>query len=267
MKISWRQYSALIKAGWQSVLSYRVEAFLWATVDFFPLLAQFFVWQAVFNLKNQVRGMGFKEVITYYFLLTFVKGITRTYFEGRMINMIKRGSIAALLIKPLNIFSYFVVQEISWKLVRQVFTFLLAIIAFFLIGNKISVLNITPLSCALFAGFILIGFWVSSLLSFLLGIVAFWIEEARGLVHARWILVGFLSGSFFPLAFLPTKIQRLAYTLPFRFMSFTPVSVLLGEKINWVGELTKGVIWIVILAFLASFFWRKGVKKFIAVGN
>jgi len=261
------KYLTLIRIGWQGVLAYRTEAILWALIDFLPLLTQFFIWQAIFQQRQKIRGMNFEQVVTYYFLLAFVKGITRTYFEGRMIGMIKKGEIAILLLKPLNIFSFFVIREISWKIIRQSFTFLLTIMAFVLLRNKIAFHLTSGWSLLVLLAFVIIGFSISALLSFLVGIAAFWFEEARSLIHARWILVGFLSGSFFPLVFLPVKVQRLAYFLPFRFVSFTPVNFLAGQEARWPQELFWGVIWLFLLALLVSFCWQKGVKKFTAVGN
>lgn len=107
------------------------------------------------------------------------------------------------------------------------------------------------------------------LIRFLLGIISFWLIEATSIFEVFLRLSDFLAGGWLPLAFLPLAIQPLLRSLPFYLTIGFPAEYFQGKLSSpqvWLFFFQQ-FFWIVVLSFLISFFWKKGVRRYEAVGH
>jgi ABC-2 type transport system permease protein len=100
----------------------------------------------------------------------------------------------------------------------------------------------------------------------LIGFSAFWLTAFFGSASFFDNLKLVLSGKFFPLNTL--TLFKFSFFLPFAFTFYHPMQIYLGKYTNleifyvFVG----GVIWSIILYFLAKRVFKLGLKKNEAVG-
>ena len=106
------------------------------------------------------------------------------------------------------------------------------------------------------------------LLSYLIGLIAFWTDEVDGIYSSIDSLKRFFSGGYFPLSLLPQSFVTLSFLLPFAYSIYVPTQLYL-RKIDLTTGL-KGVavqlIWIGVLSLIIKFVWTRGLKNYEGVG-
>lgn len=104
---------------------------------------------------------------------------------------------------------------------------------------------------------------LSTLLSTLFSLSAFWLLDDTGPSFFVWYLAMFSSGAILPLRVMPLWAQRAFAALPFRYLIDFPVTASIGmlaPRSVAVG-LTVQVIWIGVSALLISLVWSRGLRR------
>jgi len=102
-----------------------------------------------------------------------------------------------------------------------------------------------------------------------LAMMAFWVLEISTLVFIFYSFEYFLSGHMFPVDVMPQWLQDTIRWLPFPYELYFPVAVFLervkGEAL-WSG-LAIQAAWVLLMALLCRWLWRRGVQRYEAVGG
>ena len=79
----------------------------------------------------------------------------------------------------------------------------------------------------------------------------------------------FFSGRLAPMELMPAWLERISWYLPFRWIIWFPVELLLNrlDRATIVAGFQMQVLWLVVALVLLQVTWRLGVRKFTAVGN
>lgn len=104
--------------------------------------------------------------------------------------------------------------------------------------------------------------------SFIIGLLAFWMTEIWGIGAMKNLLFSVFAGAVFPLSFLPGHIQRIMMLTPFPYMGYFPAAILLDEGVenNMRQAFQTGAVWSVFLISAVIFLWKNGIKKYESVG-
>jgi ABC-2 type transport system permease protein len=106
-------------------------------------------------------------------------------------------------------------------------------------------------------------------MSYAMAMLAFWLLEISTLIFILFAFEYLASGHMFPLDMLPPVIQHLLAFTPFPYQMYFPVGVYLGRVAG--AELLQGMViqlgWVVAMYLLARFMWRRGIRKYAAVGG
>jgi len=110
---------------------------------------------------------------------------------------------------------------------------------------------------------------LSFTIDFILGMIAFWIEDNFQLRRYRYLLESFTSGLLIPLVFMPTALVGIIGFLPFRFIISAPAEIITGQTIliNTVAILAIQAAWVVITILAAIFIWHKGLQRYAPPGQ
>src|SRR5262245_18224864 len=107
------------------------------------------------------------------------------------------------------------------------------------------------------------------LMSYILGLIEFWVLEVSTLIFIMYSFEYLLSGTSFPLDILPASMQPFIKWSPFTYEMFFPVQVGM-ERIKgaalWAG-LAIQAGWVVAFYIIALLVWRAGIRKYQAVGG
>lgn len=265
------KYLQVFKISFQQEFVYRVNFVMWRIRNVMQILLVFFLWDSVFSDPNRVVfGYDREKILAYVLGLVFVKAFVLSSRSADVAGEVSRGNLSNYLVKPVSYFKYWLVRDVSSKALNLFFAifemfilFLFLKPSFYIQTNLVSILGfIISVVLAMLIYFILI---------FITSSVPFWIPEAAWGVHflIGVVIVEFLSGALFPLDLLPDAVQAVLNFTPFPYLIFFPLQVYLGNVVGFAlfrGLLVCGV-WLVLLFYVMSYVWKRGLKVYQAHGR
>lgn len=264
-----KKFLAVIKAFWQRSFAYRFTIFAYRIGELAEILIVVLMWQAIYSGGNGtiIKGFTEAEMITYVLVGNFFTMIVRNFLSNIIAIDIKEGRLSMYLIRPMRYFSYVLSREIGRITLVIAMCFVtqsLLILSF----SHTFLWNRHPLTLALITVMIILAFMTELLISYLVGLIAFWTDEVDGIYSTIDRLKVFFSGGYFPISLLPAIFVRVSFLLPFAYSFFVPAQLYLGKislQVGVQGVITQ-VVWIGILYGLIRLVWKRGLVKYEGVG-
>jgi ABC-2 type transport system permease protein len=267
-----KKYWHVLNVGLQSNLTYRFNFLARTVFGLIPLIAIILLWKSIFSGKGESGQVGtytLAEMISYYLLTTVVDALTAVNEDDWQIAAdIKDGNISQFLLKPIDYLTYRFFLFISGRL-----TYLTVAVApltiFILCLHRYFVLPPSWLAFGLFLVSVTFTALLQFFMSYAMAMLAFWVLEVSTFIFILFAFEYIASGHLFPLDILPKALEQGLYLTPFPYQLYFPVSIYLGKPSP--AELVRGLLvqsfWVVATYGLARFAWRRGIKKYSAVGG
>lgn len=258
---------SLIKTGFKEAVAYRFHFYVSLLTSPLQLLIYYFLWKAIFSYSGQeiIRGFTLDGIIAYYALNMIVSFFTWSNIDDRIEGQVRGGHMVNDLLKPFKTIYIYFFNNLGVSLL----SIILETIPLFLLGMIFFKLELAPLFYfAMFFASIVFALILNFLISYLVGMTAFWFNMISGIRKVKRVLIAFLSGGMIPLTFFPETFQKIFSYLPFQYMRFVPINVYLEKYAYTTVFVMTGiqVLWILGLYFIAEFFWKKAFKKFAGAG-
>ena len=256
---------ALIQRTWQSWMQYRSFFFVLAFGWMIPPLVYLFVWSTAAGSES-VGGFTRGAFVAYYLVLILVNQLTYAQTNWTVGDMIREGKLSALLLYPMSPLYNALASEVAGKVVYMAFVIPVTAVLAALLRPELHVSARDALAFvpALILAWALRFFW-----EYWLALLAFWATRADALLAVQDALIFLLSGQVAPTALLPDALRAAATALPFRYMVGFPVEVLTGQLDD--GALLTGFAlqagWLAVALFLYRLVWRRGLRRYAAVGG
>ena len=254
-----------IKTFWVVHTAYRMN-FLIIVAG--PALVFFFIkynlWVSIYQDRPNtiIQGYSFEKMITYHIWVLIIALIGKGYASMNLSEDIRMGKISTYLIYPFNFWEFHTAGWISHQCL-QMFIALVTVLILVVIG-----LLSPPTLEAFASGFFfstLIGlFWFT--LQYLLGLLAFWLEETWMLRVIATIVSSFLSGAFIPLELYPKAVTNILEYTPFPWLTFYPVKIFMGEMTLQFQSILVLFFWVALFAFFNHWVWKRGLRLYTAAG-
>lgn len=203
-------------------------------------------------------------ISTYYFVLLIVQLMTVSYEHHTLSNGIYAGTFGQELVKPQPP----VLVSLGENLALRIWHVLIGIPLFaglWLVAD----IAVDGHNMLLAIPGMVLAAAIRFLFTYTLALTAFWSQQAHGTVGFGETLIFLLGGSAAPIALFPERFQLLAASLPFRAMLGFPAEIAAGDLSR--AEVTAGygwqVVWLAVGILLAVTVWRRGVRRFAAVGG
>jgi ABC-2 type transport system permease protein len=256
----------------QTIMSYRVNFFMFVFGNLMRTFVIYYLWKAVFlsSSSSTMNGFSLNDMIIYIFMSSLTAGTISTGTDGDIGQEVRDGSIAMNLIKPISykVRMFYIsfgalIYQMAFVLV-PVWIGLLAV-RYFTIGE------LPPGFGTIFLYFIslMLGFIVSYLMNFCFGILAFYVTNMWGLSHLKEAALLFFSGQLIPIAFFPDAVQKIMQFFPFSSLNYIPVLIYL-KKVTGI-ELIKALgvqfLWIALLFLLSKWMWNRAINKLVILGG
>ncbi len=220
------------------------------------------------NGRAEINGFSLSDMITYFMICSIVRGMIFSNSGFAYAGMIKQGGLNSELLKPysINVSLYFknLASCITGIFPQFVLVAVLLPIVGIYFNTKISFLNLL---------FVLIFMVVATISSHLvwsvLGLMAFWMQEANAVMWSFAVLFNFISGMFLPLDFFPETLIAVIQWLPFSCWIYLPTKIYLGlfcpTEIGML--LVVNIGWIILLWGIYRAVWSAGIKKYSSIGG
>jgi ABC-2 type transport system permease protein len=267
-----KKYWHVVKIGIANTLVYRMNFFFRAAFSLVPLLATIYLWRTVFSGQphgGDVGGYSLAGMISYYLLVTIVDTLTNVNEDDWQIAAdIKDGNISQFMLKPIDYMMYRLCLFFSGKAIFTAISlipvgiFIFCMRQYFVAPPDLATLGLFAVSLALTAV-------LQFCMSYTMALLAFWVLEVSTFIFIVFAFEYVAGGHLFPLDILPPGIAEVLNYTPFPYLLFFPVSVYLGSirgTALWQGLMIQAA-WVAVFYALARFTWRRGIRKYSAVGG
>ena len=261
-----RVYIEFALKKFQNKMAYRLEFFMGIVNMIMTIVVYLCIYKALYGSCNQIDGITFSMVATNFVIS---QGLSNAFHYNEMFlqDKIHDGSITNEFLKPVSFILRMLSENMGEGLFKICFNFFPALL-FTACYTKLSAPRSLG-SLVLMMVSVLLGYLILWLISFIIQTWSFWLFSVWGIITIKNVFVNILSGTLLPLWFMPAILQKIIAFTPFESIYFTPVQIYLGELSGTEILLKMAVqlLWIFILGGIATFFWKKGVKKLVVQGG
>jgi len=209
------------------------------------------LWDYILQGKT-AAGFTKTQLIWYITITEFITySSVRSY--RKVSDMVKNGDIANILIKPIDFIKYQFMEDIS-----VIIKTLINVVSIIVIGLVLT----GPIECSIQSIMFtiiasIIGVVIQVLVQIFIGLMAFIMEETKGI----WLVIQKLSFLlvFTPIEFYPEIVQKIFYCLPTTYMVYTPARIFIGTDIYTTFILLG-------LEILSLIFWYVGCRMLYLKG-
>jgi len=267
------KYWSVFGIGVQNNLAYRVNFLARALFGLIPVLAMLYLWRTIFEGQGgdtaTVAGYSLSQMISYYLMVQLVDALTAVNEDDWQIaSDIRDGVISQFLLKPVDYLWYrlslFLAGRVSYVAVAGI-----PLGLFFLWMHEYLIPPESTAHLGLFVLSLLMTAMLQFLISYTMAMLAFWVLEVSTFIFIVYAFEYLASGHLFPLDILPVGLQRVLEFTPFPYQLFFPISVYMGRVEGndlWRGLMIQGG-WVVLAYLAARFMWRRGIRRYEAVGG
>lgn len=255
-------------------VSYK-ESIAFRSVTIFSLFAgpilflvQYSIWTALYANQTSINGLTLNQMLTYFSYTLIINYLIWDQADMNLQHLIMSGKFSVFLLKPVDYFYYAFCMKVG-HLANSLFLESIPVFCILFFIFKIDLMPVYPLWTLLS---LVLSFFMMLLLNLVTGILGFWITKIQSLGRFLKLLRDLLSGVFIPLNFFPHGIQLVFLFLPFQYITYVPIRVILGSY--ELGSYTISIpqivlyqlIYTVLMFIVARLLWRVSIVKFSGVG-
>ena len=261
-----RLFRMLVARDVASTMEYRGGFFLLMVRVLLGPIISLAVWLTV-SEQGVALPYSREQFVSYYLLLGLATMLTGTWLGEYLAQEIRLGELSLNLLRPVPIIANYAANNLGEKVVKLPLMLPLLAVAALLFRSSLR-LPADPLAWLLFAVSLTLAAAVAFLLDFVLGSLAFWLDDVQGLIRVKTLLGAFLSGQLVPLALFPPAALPLLEAQPFRYTLSFPLEVLAGALDG--PALARGFAWqcgyLALLYVAYRLLWHFGLRAYGASG-
>jgi ABC-2 type transport system permease protein len=260
-------FRRLVCLNVMSTLEYRGGFFIYMLEAVLVPVISLLVWLTVSEQSGGDLPYSDSQFVTYYILLSLVTTLTGTWLGRFVARNIRQGEISAWLLRPISYLPFYAANNVGNKLVKLPLLLPIVAAAGLAFWRRLEI-PADPSTWLLFLASIPMAAALSFLIDFVIGSLAFWIQDVDGLIRAKALIGSFLAGQLIPLALFPPSLEGFLEAQPFRYTLSFPLEILTGSLS--AAELAGGFAWQsgYCVAFYACYrlVWRWGLPSYSASG-
>lgn len=225
-----KKYIEIVKTYMKAQLIWRWDTFIDVLLAMAKIVFAWILWSILFEGKEQIAGMGFYTMISYYIISSYLYQLDKSSeISQQMASMLRNGTFSKYMVIPVHTQAYFVAM-ITGKILFSAFVGLLTtILCFGFLGiSFVSVINIKTLFCGV--TMIILGLLFMAELNYFLGILTLKFEEISTFLMIKDNFSAFVTGAVVPLALLPEWMLAGMRCLPFYYVTYLPSMLLIGKQ-------------------------------------
>lgn len=246
-----KKYLEIAKAYMKTQLIWRWDTFIDVVLAMAKVIFAWILWSILFEGKEQIAGMGFYTMISYYIISSYLFQLDKSSeISQQMTNMLRNGTFSKYMVIPVHTQAYFVAMAAGKIVFSACIGFFTTILCFYFSGiSFVAAINIKILFCG--AIMIALGLLFMAELNYFLGILTLKFEEISTFLMIKDNFSAFVTGAVVPLALLPEWMLSGMRYLPFYYVTYLPSMLLIGKQED---EAFTGIavlaVWCLVFAIL-----------------
>ncbi len=265
------RYVRIFFLTFQQVFEQRGRSFVWFLISLWGPLITLLFWRGATNGgKTLIGGWSLQELSSYYFFMIIASSLLISNIEDDVSRFdIQLGNLTKYLTRPINYLHIKFIEDIPYRILKGIFGVIVCLVFFILLKGKFFIFAQDIATIFLAIIICVGGFLLSYMFKMILGVIAFWLIEVRGIYEAVDVTMFVFAGSVMPLSLLPHIIATIGYVLPFSYMIYFPIIAVEGKLsvMALCGVISVQAVWLLIFFLLYQFLWIRGIKKFSGVGQ
>jgi len=266
-------YARFMRLAFLKFLAYRLRYYTGVVSYTIFVAGNYFLFTALYASRAEgadaarIGGLTLAQMITYVVVSWIGRSFYFNNIDRTLSHQVVQGEIAVQLIKPLHVQTMMMSEALGEAAFRfLMFTLPITAVVVPLFGLQ------TPADPALYGWTLLsflLAFAVNAQINFLVGCLAFRLQNIYGVIRAKMVMMEFLTGVLVPFTFFPEWVQTLVAWLPFQAVSYIPVTIFLGlrEGSALPAALLLQGVWAVGLFALGRWFWNRSVRQVTLQGG
>ena len=183
---------------------------------------------------------------------------------------IVNGNVCYQLVKPLNLYDFWLSQVISKSIAKTVVRCVPLIIVTMLLPESWRLsLPVSPLAFLLFVISLIFGCLLIAVIKMIIYLLVLYTLDAKGVFSLTLAIFGFLGGSVIPIPLFPKIIQNILNFLPFRYVADLPYRIYIGNIpiATALWQIGIQIVWFVGIYFIGKALLHKKSKKIEVQGG
>jgi ABC-2 type transport system permease protein len=260
-------YAARFRISLALNITYRGAVVIWLIGLILQPLVTLVVWTTVAETQGgTVNGFTTSEYAAYFIILMIVDNLTFTWVMYEFEWRVRTGFFSSALLRPVHPIHEDVTGNLSFKLLGLCGVIPAAILLTFAFDADFT----APLrNVIVFFPALVMAMALRFVIEWSLALLAFWMTRTSAVFQLYHSVSLFLAGNVAPLWLYPESIQTISYFLPFRWMVFFPVEVMLGRATgqSMLAGLAAQAIWIALALLALRVTWKLAGRRYSAVGG
>lgn len=255
--------TGLFGAGFRHQAAFRFALVSGLLTNMFFGLLRTAVFLAVYRSPDQMAGLDVTDAVTYVWVLQAVFATVWSPWQHELPNRIRSGEWTAELTRPGPLLprhlAYDTGRTAALLVLRAPGPLLFAAVVFDLR------LPTTVLGISAFVGSLAIAGFAASCLRFLIGSIAFWSPDFRGIYSLIFGPLFLFGGFMIPVEYFPGILERVATFGPLSTLLRAPVAVATGRGV--AGTLALQCLWAVVFALACHVVLRRATERMVVFGG
>ncbi|WP_428240155.1 ABC-2 family transporter protein [Gynuella sp.] len=201
-----------------------------------------------------------ESISTYYLLVFFISQVVNGWTANQLAGDVSSGQISHILILPRSFrYTYFLSRIAMLIFVIPTLLVVLAMVIY--MGFEYEHLSILPGLASIFLS-VLIQFNIS----IILGLISAWTVQSMGIISFWFALLLPLSGTMFPLDYLPSWILNIILFTPFPYYVYVPAKVFVLSDLPSTLVAAQGGV-LIITYMISKYLEIAFQRKYMAYGS
>ncbi len=230
-------------------------------------MGYFYFVLAMFQHSGGLAGYTLSGLITYFSVGWLLRMIIDQGVDDTVAGDVLSGDVALALVRPMSLQDYLFSRFIGTSLARAVYYVLPAVaLLFLLFGQQI---QIEPMRLLWFVPYALIAFRLAFELQYFLGILSFFIIVNSQVSWSVDMLIRLISGLIVPLNLFPPAVATTLERLPFQYLYYRPIQVLLEPTApaELLTGLAVGVGWVAAFHLVNRRVFALAMRQHLILGG
>jgi len=253
-----------IKIGFKEELIYRSSIIWGLLTSVLAMFVQIKFWQVLISASAISDGRSIGQYVVFIVINSVVSMLTGTRAAYMIEQYINDGTISCALTIPATLKKQILFHDFGGNLNVLLFTVLPpAIIMALIYGFSLPDLK----NGLLFVVSVTLGALISFEVKYIIGLTAFFLIT---IWFSDFFLQGFMTlfgASAIPLWFYPDWLAKVSLFLPFRYISYEPILIFLGESESPLTAIILQLAWLAVLFLIEKLVWRRAERKLIVQGG
>lgn len=247
-------------------LAFPADLVIGALFSFAQVVMTALIWKGLYRGADEVMGIALGDMLMYTVLSRLTIMLTSSGgIMYRIDESVQNGSIVERLTAPIGFKRYYILNALA-ATPTGFLTQIVPVVAAsaLLFGVRIGASFPAALAYIIATA---LGFAIMTGYEFIMGLSVLWFKNSFFLQWLDGLIWQLFAGYMVPMWFFPEWLETVGRVLPFRYVIFEPVSILMGKTEQIPMTLCISAAWAVGLHALASLIWLRGRKYLLINGG